>query len=510
MKKELFTIALCAICFFVFGQKTTCSLSQEELQKMGEQLLETRRNSPTISRNGEKYVPIRIIEINETDGSGQRPIRDYIELLCRINETFSPKGVRFYLENNQIIQINDAAFGNDQSDTSNQKIKTAQSETAINLVVVENVNPNGNLSSGINIISTPIPSKKWILLWKHSVNIIDGATEHSIGHYFNLLHTCNGWEGSPWPINSAACANSIAPNGILTEKLDGSNGDTAGDFIFDTPPDYNFSFDDTNCGDGYMGAAKDPDCQLLTGFVDEKNVMNFENICPPFSLTFGQGDAILTELEHPSFAYLQNNYFPPADLLVAPPNFMLEPTANAQTPFNNQFFFKWDSVPNATFYLLEICKTNSFSTPILYSQITSLTELNIADLTLNSNLNYFWRVTPYNSFATCTTPPPARKFISGLFAVPTSEISPDFQAGIYPNPCRTGQRIDVEISPLNYQNVDFQLIDLYGRTVFFKKNAFISNHFILESTENNFSAGVYFIKINTDNGIILRKLVIGN
>ncbi len=62
-----------------------------------------------------------------------------------------------------------------------------------------------------------------VLIIKDCATSTGTTIPHEMGHFFNLLHTFEGAEGSEPPINP--------------ELVDGSNCDTAGDLVCDTPAD---------------------------------------------------------------------------------------------------------------------------------------------------------------------------------------------------------------------------------------------------------------------------------
>jgi hypothetical protein len=74
-----------------------------------------------------------------------------------------------------------------------------------------------------------------------------------------------------------------------------------------------------------------------------------------------------------------------------------------------------------------------------------------------------------------------------------------YEINIFPNPANSF--IEIESLDLNIKNI--QITDLYGRNI---KNINYQNH-INKINIDSFSSGVYFLKINTDNGFFIRKFI---
>ena len=62
---------------------------------------------------------------------------------------------------------------------------------------------------------------------------------HEFGHFFSLLHTYHGVDAYPFIWGNGPAPDSTAL-GYWLEFANGSNCETAGDFICDTPADYGF------------------------------------------------------------------------------------------------------------------------------------------------------------------------------------------------------------------------------------------------------------------------------
>ena len=510
-KNEILRFLTFSFIFIAFlpvkfsAQTPICPLSKPELQILHDQLLSLHLSSKTTERGGfEHYVPVKIFSISD-DSMSKRSETNILQLFCRLNEIFSPVGVRFYLKDDKINHIVDKKSSHLQYGVGEQNILSITDSAAINLIIVSEIQLSNDPSA--ITLSVPVPSKKWVLLSSLEVNIPSNSAGHSFGHYLSLAHPCHGWELTPWAKGDTTCAPKVDQFGQEIEKLDGSNSLVSGDMIADTPPDYNFIEDDTNCLDGYNGGAKDPNCMPLKGLVQMDNLMSYYE-CPG-KLTIGQGDAMIKWLDNPFMDYLDNNYLPPADEIIVPSDFMVEPTANAQTPFNNQFYFKWDKVADATFYVLEIASSYGFN-DIIYTELTAANEVYVQNLSMPSNVSRFWRVTPYNSFATCTTPPPVRKFITGKFAVATHEPNAqNWTLEVFPNPGRIQENPVLFLETKNSFQGDIEINSMDGKQLYFEKgHAFPAGKSGFIVPLKNFTSGVCTVSIRSQLGVVAKKWIV--
>ena len=85
----------------------------------------------------------------------------------------------------------------------------------------------------------------------------------------------------------------------------------------------------------------------------------------------------------------------------------------------------------------------------------------------------------------------------------------DFQINdlfIYPNPSR--DMFNISFESLSYQDLEINLTNIIGKEIFSDRfNDFYGKYFRKIDLTNN-SKGIYFLKINTENGIINKKLIL--
>ncbi len=99
---------------------------------------------------------------------------------------------------------------------------------------------------------------------------------------------------------------------------------------------------------------------------------------------------------------------------------IIEPTNGSTTAGFDKVLLKWQSVPNATHYLIEYGEVVITVNPKYL--ITSRTDTTIA---MVSNKKYAWRVFAYNPNSFCNSFPSPMTFTAGKFNVATNDLNPD-------------------------------------------------------------------------------------
>jgi hypothetical protein len=248
------------------------------------------------------------------------------------------------------------------------------------------------------------PLQDWIVSRRDQINGLanNSTIPHETGHFFSLMHPFLGWESSGgfgpgsagWPV-----APVIAPDGVATERQDGTNCSTAGDRICDTGPDYKFAFLQAGCS-AYNGGAKDP----LGVVVDplENNTMSYFDACSSYSFTPLQATAMQADLNSASRNYLDNSFSPASVSFTTPTDLLVSPVSGSTVQFYNAVQLAWNAVDGATHYLVEVDIIPTFATTNVKTYITTSTSLALNDLV--GSETYYWRVKPFNQYYTCAVP----------------------------------------------------------------------------------------------------------
>lgn len=456
-----------------------------------------------------QYVPIFFHLVGDANGNGKHKERLVLDQLCKLNTAYAPLDVRFYLSPHPTYgmfdySINNAAVYTTQSNTT--LMQNRRHPNALNVYVV-NEAESGNNQPGTTLAYYS-PPRDWIVSRKDQINgnANNGTLPHEVGHFFSLNHTFFGYESNSFGSNDPTwpLAPVFAPNGggVTTERQNGSNCATAADEICDTPPDYNFGFEQGNC-DNYNAGGKDP----LGTLVDpmENNFMSYFSSCSNYAFTAQQQVAILADRNSASRNYLDNAYQPVADNIDTPVDFLVGPTNADTVNYYNQVLLEWNPVTGATHYLLEIDITNSYTTP--NAQTFVLTGTSKLLTNLQGNKKYFWRVRPFNTYVTCAT---AKQFsLITPLTTATTDIAGLSAWQLSPNPVSIGETFHLAVNADNGFEAAVRIIDAAGRQVYNQSSLeFAAGETVTDISVAGLQNGLYFVVLENSQGRDVRRLVV--
>jgi len=120
---------------------------------------------------------------------------------------------------------------------------------------------------------------------------------------------------------------------------------------------------------------------------------------------------------------------------------------------------------------------------------------------------YMWRVYPYNQYTTGAGFSETFSFISGE-VTSVAELKEVDSFDIIPNLVNNQSEVLLNINSTSSVDVDVELVNISGQTI-------STSHRNLLTGQNNFdlsiaglSNGVYFVKLQSDTGLITKKLLI--
>ncbi len=464
-------------------------------------------NGDAAERSGVvQYVPIHFHLVAGSDSTGRQKINKVLDQLCEMNNFYSPQDIRFYFTPHPIYGLFDKSINNDNvydNQTNNFIMQNRRHNAALN-VFVTNLAVSGNppIPGAITLAYYNIP-KDWIVSRKDQINGNgNGTLSHEVGHFFSLLHPFNGWDFDVFDSSYPGFPNapSVSPLGVPTEKMDGSNCTTAGDYVCDTPPDYNFL--ESDCV--YTGGAKDPMGVLVDPM--ENNIMSYFSNCV-YAFTPQQGDLIHTDLNSASRNYLDNNFVPAAESITTPNDLLTIPAGGDTTDFYDQVTFEWLPVAGATYYLFEIDITSTYSTTNSQEIVLAGTSLTLTNL--QSNRTYYWRVRPFNEYYTCTTAKQRTFRTSTVSVTGLNEITGLNGWNVSPNPMASGNAVRILANVENGFSANISVLDAAGRPVYRQINtAFLAGNSAIELPLGELPNGLYFVVIDNAEGRSTRKLTV--
>ncbi len=516
MKNVMFTLTACL--FFstlAIAQQApgNCGTSfEDQLNDIRPRLRENLaavESGDFVSDRAIQYVPIFFHLVGDVDGNGKHKERLVLDQICKLNAAYAPMDVRFYLSPHPIQGLFDYSINNENVYTTQSNATLMQNRrhaNALNVYVV-NEAASGNNQPGTTLAYYST-QRDWIVSRKDQINgnANNGTLPHEIGHFFSLNHTFFGYESNSFGTNDVTwpTAPTFAPNGggVTTERQNGSNCTTAADEICDTPPDYNFGFEQGNCN-AYNGGAKDPLGELVDPM--ENNFMSYFSGCANYAFTAQQQTTILADLNSASRNYLDNTYQPVADNIDTPVDFLVGPPNADTVNFYNEVLLEWNAVTGATHYLLEIDITNAYAT--LNAQTFILTGTSKLLTNLLPNKKYFWRVRPFNTYVTCAT---AKQFtLLTPTTIATTDITGLSAWQISPNPLTDGGNLHLSVNAVDGFEAALRIFDAAGRQVFNQNSIpFNTGETVTDIEVNGLQNGLYFVSLENSQGRNVRRLVV--
>lgn len=499
------------ILFTAFGSRLCaqsyappCGMTREDLDEVS---LRLRENLAALESNplefrDVRYVPLTFLLVANTDGTGRIADSDVYDQLCALNEDYTPVNIQFYIKklkyinNSTVYQTHAQAFG---------FMQFQRELGSINIWVVNDATPFGDaLGTTLGYYS---PGTDWLVMRKDEVAQQTSSLSHEVGHYFSLDHPFNGWDQEPYDPNiHGVPAPATSPGGVPTEKQDGSNCATAGDYICDTPPDYNLGFGWPNCN--YTGGAKDP--MGVTIDPEEKLFMGYFLNCPRNSYFFSplQQNAMNQDLTTRlalgagnirKLSLGNSNY---TAITGAPA--LTSPIGGATTPNYNAVQLTWDGVAGADLYFLQVSRLPNLSTPTFESLVYGNSKV---VTNLQAGKTYYWRIKPLSNYYACAPYTATATFNTGT-AVGIKEVAAVNFWSVSPNPVKADYEVNININANAAFDGQFYLLTATGQEVKHFTKSFQAGENALTLPMTNLQAGVYFLTLQTEQGQTTQRIVV--
>ncbi|WP_350206773.1 T9SS type A sorting domain-containing protein [Ekhidna sp.] len=267
--------------FFVKGQSCGTVVTDSDLQN--ERAFQNFMSRLRINADATYSVAITPHVVRKADGTGGLTEEQIIDAIDDLNAAYVGTQLRFYINDNINFIDSDEYYDFDSSQEGN----FAPNYNVANTINIYFFN---SLSSGESPLCgyTYLPSNgKNLIMMANSCTLSGGTLPHEMGHFFNLYHT-----------------HGTTNTGTTDELVDGSNCETNGDRICDTPADPNLSgvVDSSVCA--YGGTATDANGQNFKP--DPRNFMSYATNSCLTLFTQGQKDRMLAAYLGPKSSLLSN------------------------------------------------------------------------------------------------------------------------------------------------------------------------------------------------------------
>ena len=195
-----------------------------------------QKNKKSKSNTIEISIPIKAHIIRENNGMSGVDLQEIKSSIERLNNTFNVIGMSFFLCGNENYIDNSSYFDLDLSTEESSLLEQHAEDNVINLFYLNSIKDYNNIS--VSGLAYYPGGHDVIYVTNNFINT--SVIEHEMGHFFSLLHT-HGQSNTE----------------LTTELVDGSNCDTDGDEICDTPADPKLGSHnmDSNCN--YFGDLND-------------------------------------------------------------------------------------------------------------------------------------------------------------------------------------------------------------------------------------------------------------
>lgn len=508
MKRLLFTVLGVLIVNGLFAQQFLgkCGTTIPQQNMFTDALLKNIEESSRyldVRNNATAYVPIKFHIVTLDDGSEGVSKVSILYFLCKLNTNYKSLNIQFYIKGD-FHQLADSKIYNDPMDNNVvAKMVNNKDPKALNLFITGSSGEPG-------VLGFYQPTGDYVVLPKSEINSFTHTGSHEIGHFFSLRHTFYGWEGCPYfdaGISNPMTQTYVPCSGEFIEWANRSNCKTSADLLCDTPSDFNFGYGWPNC--------KPFDKLVIDKNLDtvrpmQNNYMGYFFDCVNYEFTQDQKAVMLADYNSSRRAFLRSvSYTPPSDTVgkIFAPVFPI----NGQTVLNTApVTLEWEVVPGATRYFLEYSYTASFN-----ERVTTFVETNTNSYTIPANIlrdakTYYYRITPFNEYATCTqklTNSIASFYSSSSAAVKGIEMVSNWL--VSPTLLTEGGQLNSSLIAVKPFSGRLNLVNAYGVVIGKQQRKdFVvgSNNWNIETS--NLQPGIYFVCLQTTEGIITRRILI--
>lgn len=518
MLKKIFSLlsVIAIIIPTVFAQEVApCgTVSPEWREAITQRLLENKRmvaEGLVQERNAITYIPIKFHLVAKADGSGRIPEANVYDMLCRMNEDYADQEIQFFVHDGFNYIDHDNAYTGPGSFLGGLKLRSEKQNGNVNIFICQNANNNGGGQG--TTLGYYDPIEDWVILRKQEVTYGSATVSHELGHFFSLLHVHNGWDNEDYDPNvHGNPVPNLAPGPSFTTGLPiqtereartgtCANCETAGDYLCDTPPDYNFGFGWQNCD--YNAGTMDFCGEIVDPM--EINFMGYFLQCTDYIFTTQQKQMVAADIQmRYQQQTLNQNFTPTNTQVLSGPTELQIPEDGELLAFKN-VYFDWSPVDGVDGYIFEIDQFNSFSVLKETYFITDGTSK--FELDLLPNKDYYWKVTPYNQYSSCVGTTPVFRFKTGT-EVSTTEIESVSTWSISPNPA-SGDNVTLMLDTNDSFTANIHIHNLAGQLIKEIQNQkFIIGNNNINLSVGDIENGTYLVSVQSENGIINNKVVI--
>jgi len=465
-----------------------------------------KKNMIPMQRSVQKYIPITFHLVAASNGSGRVSEEGVLMQVANINASYADQEAKFYIDHFNYFD-NDAVYNSPASAAAKTQMRLRRDNNAIN-VFITNTADNGGGSPGV-VLAYYDPQEDWVVSRKNEINGASSTLAHEVGHFFSLAHPFDGWDCHPFtldeytnPVNVDFTIPCEGGGGSkLIELHDGSNCNTAGDRVCDTPEDYNLGLLYQNdCSENT--SVKDKHGDVIKPMVN--NFMSYYRNCLAYVFTPTQKNLINTDFFSFPRSYIRTGVVPNTTPVVDPVQY-ISPINGAETNGTTNILLDWEDVPGANKYLVIYDRFASFTFAPVKVFVTS-SELLITDA-LVVDKPYYWKVWPYNESMTGAGYSAAQNFVVGN-GTAVNEIREINDFALTPNPVMDHIPALLTLSSTKPINGQLQVTDASGQVLSNETISIPAGMSQYKVQNEDLPIGIYFVTILSEQGRLVTPMMI--
>lgn len=472
-----------------------CATSPGEFSTFSKEYHEGSYKDHARSGNELIYLPVTLHLVGRNDGSGHYPRERALESFCRLNEDFAPYNIQFYFKSD-IKTINRTLFyEHDNFDEGRRQMRSYKDPLTINTFVTSSAPDNAcGYWSG---------TEDAIVVIKNCMGGNAHTWTHEVGHWLDLPHTFDGWEGRTYdPEKETPTILGIrgGTDTIFVETASGDNCGKAGDRFCDTPADYLSR--GWSCDGNFKSNVIQKDPMGVDFRSDGSNYMSYSVDACQSKFSTEQVD-FMHSFTRAIKSHFISDAIPSGDI-PHDPVVAVHPLENEKVHYED-IELEWKHHVNANRYLVQISKFSFFATIDYEFVVSGTNKINIGDLEVDRK--WYWRVKPYNAYYTCA-PFTDEGGFETYDITDIDEINDRNKLEIYPTLLSGLERqlyLDFDFSDL--MTAEVGIWDISGQRLV--KRRFENPSGNLETLDlQGLSPGMYLLRISTPKGAILKRITI--
>ncbi len=440
------------------------------------------------------YLPITVHIVGTDAGSGYYNSLFVYQSLCQVNEDFEDSKIQFFVEGDFKYLDNSAYYVHSSVLEGADMMFENNVENTLNCYIVSD--PAGNC--GYNL---PYAG---IALSTNCMGYGEKTWSHEIGHALSVQHPFLGWEGNPYQAGTNApeklvydytyfrdtlIRDTTILDTTYTELVDRSNCEFAADRNCDTPNDFiarrwtcnedgmspNIMFD-------YNGVEFRSDGSLIMSYANDECQNRFSP---------DEVDQMRANIFSEKSTYLYNQSGPS---IIQMEDFGLSPD-NGETVEIDDVVLTWNSITNATEYLITIGLGPNMASRQYYT--SKDTFVDVSDYNFFLNVPYHYEVIAVNNSFFCG-PKQSANFIS---AEPTS-TEELFDVFVGPTLISAGAKMNIR----NHENkkLTYFMWTMQGQQI----NTGVLAPNSLQRFDAPLRSGIYIVQITDGNQNKWEKLIV--